>query len=106
MVLLEAAVESLARARRAVGGGARRLELCASLSLGGLTPNLDLLRAVRAAVDVPLHVLIRPRAGDFVYAPPELEIMCASVRAAREAGADGAVVVALTAEGVVDRSAM
>jgi len=106
MVLLEAAVESLARARRAVDDGAQRLELCACLSMGGLTPSVDLIHAVRAAVDVPLHVLIRPRGGDFVYAARELETMCLAMRAVREAGADAAVVGALDARGSVDRSAI
>ena len=106
MVLLEAAVESLARARQAVRDGAQRLELCARLDVGGLTPAVDLVRAVRGAVDVPLHVLIRPRPGHFVYADDEVALMVAGVLAARAAGADALVVGALEASGAVDTRVM
>src|SRR5262245_50610790 len=105
-VLVEAAVSTVEQARRAVQQGAGRIELCDSLEVGGVTPDVDVLRAVRAAIDVPVHVLIRPRAGDFVYSPTELDAMLSAVRQARNAGADAIVIGALTREGRVDRVVM
>lgn len=106
LTLVEVAVETLARAERAVEDGAHRLELCANLSEGGLTPPPTLVRAVKAAVGVPVHVLIRPRAGPFVYDAAERAQMCDAVRASRDVGADAVVVGALTTSGDVDGAAI
>jgi copper homeostasis protein len=106
VILIEAAVETVAQARRAVGDGAHRLELCSALSEGGVTPDVAFVRAVRTAVAVPLHVLIRPRSGGFVYDGAEVLAMCESIRALRAAGANAVVVGALTAHGTVDAAAM
>lgn len=103
---MEAAVESVAHARRAEADGADRLELCMALAQGGLSPSAGLLRGVRAAVDLPIHVLIRPRQGDFVYTSDEVAVMIADIREAKRAGADAVVVGCLTRDGVVDRGAM
>jgi copper homeostasis protein len=103
MVLVEAAVETVAAARRAVLEGAGRLELCADLPRDGVTPSAGLIRTVRALVEVPLHVLIRPRPGDFTYDAPELAVMLADIAECRRAGVDGVVIGALTAEHRVDR---
>jgi copper homeostasis protein len=104
--LVEAAVETVAHARLACEHGAARIELCESLEVAGLTPRVDLIRDVRAAVEVPLHVLIRPRPGSFVYDAAEVRAMCRAVQEARRAGADGVVVGALTRDGAIDRSAI
>ena len=64
--LLEVCVDSLASARAAIAGGADRLELCSALSVGGLTPYIELLRQIRAESAVPIRCLMRPRAGDFL----------------------------------------
>ena len=69
--LLEIAVGSFERAVAAERAGADRLELCVDLEVAGLTPSLDLIRKVRAAVNIPVHVLVRPRAGNFVYSSSE-----------------------------------
>jgi copper homeostasis protein len=82
--------------------GADRIELCAALEVGGVTPGAGLLRAVRARVGIPLHVLVRPRAGDFVYGHEELEAMVGEIREARRAGADSIVTGALEASGSID----
>ena len=58
--LLEVAVDSLERAIAAERAGAHRLELCANLDVGGLTPGIELIRRIRAAVRIPMHVMLRP----------------------------------------------
>jgi copper homeostasis protein len=105
-ILIESAVESVACAIAAVGVGAGRLELCADLARGGVTPSAGLIRAVRSAVDVPLMVLVRPRPGDFSYSAAELDVMRHDVREARRAGANGVVLGVLTPAGTIDESAM
>lgn len=99
-IALELAVQDVAGATIAHHRGVDRMELCGALALGGMTPSAGL---VRAAVDtgVPVHVLIRPRAGGFEYGPDERRLMLADVRAAVAAGAAG-VVVGATREGRVD----
>jgi copper homeostasis protein len=101
-ILIEACVDSLSGARLAQQLGADRLELCANLNLGGTTPPAGLLRLVRAQLRLPIHVLIRPRAGNFVYTPAEQETILAEIEWAASAGADGIVCGALTAEGALD----
>ena len=104
--LLEICVDSLASARAAVQGGADRLELCSALLAGGLTPYEALLRQIRSESDIPIRCLMRPRAGDFLYTPEEIEMMAAQIRALKAAGADGFVIGCLTAEGDLDCAAM
>jgi copper homeostasis protein len=109
MTALEIAVQDVAGAITSAGLGADRLELCAALAAtGGVTPSIGLLDAVLAAVPagVGVHVLVRPRAGSFVYSPDELDVQVRDVRAAMRAGAAGVVVGALTADGTVDRAAV
>ena len=84
-------------------GGARRIELCADLEADGLTPPSAWIRdAKRRYPSLTIHVLIRPRAGDFVYSSEEADLMAQQVEEALEAGADGIVLGALTPEGDVD----
>ena len=101
-VLVEACVDSLVSASRAVAGGARRLELCSGLVEGGVTPSLGLMETVRKAVDVPIHVLIRPRGGDFLYDADEVAVMTADIALARRLGMAGVVIGALTPDGRID----
>lgn len=99
---LEIAVDSLASALAAQDAGATRLELCAALELGGVTPSAGAIARVRECVALPLHVLVRPRSGDFVYGAQEHETMLADIAHCRASGCDGVVVGALTADGEVD----
>jgi len=89
--LLEISVDGVEKALAAERGGADRIELCAELSVGGLTPNRELLRGVREKVYIPVYSMIRPRAGDFVYSDAELGEMERSIAVARECGMDGVV---------------
>ena len=85
--------------------GADRLELCRDLDTGGLTPPVDLLAEVRAAVEVPVFAMARARPGPFVLEGDEVDRVVADVRALRDAGADGIVTGALHADGTVDAAA-
>jgi copper homeostasis protein len=91
MILLEAAVESLEAALAAAQGGAHRLELCTDLAHGGTTPTVQLLRSARSRLAIPIFVLVRPRAGDFVYTAAEHQTMLEQIHLAKAAGADGIV---------------
>ncbi len=97
-ILIEAAVESLEAALAAAEGGAHRIELCADLAHGGTTPDVQLLRDSISQLTVPIFVLVRPRAGDFVYTDAEHQAMLDQIERARTAGADGIVTGALTAQ--------
>ena len=97
-MLIEICCDSLAAVDAAVEGGAQRVELCAELALDGLTPPDALVRhAVSAGIRT--HVLIRPRAGDFVYSDLEAEAMLVAIRRARLLGAHG---VTESLSGLVD----
>lgn len=103
-VVLEICVESTDRAIAAERGGAHRIELCGDLSCGGITPNAGLIEATRKQLRIPIHVLIRPRAGDFYYSSTEFEIMQRDIRAAKELRVDGIVLGILNEEEQVDIS--
>jgi copper homeostasis protein len=101
-VLLEVAIASVADALAAQQGGADRLELNVALALGGLTPSLGTLLEVKAAVSLPVLVLVRPRPGGFAYAEAEFKVMQRDVDLALQHGADGIVFGILTSDGAVD----
>lgn len=105
-VTYEACVTSIAQARAAERAGADRLELCARLATGGLTPPQARLAAVRRAVDIPIHVMIRPRPGAFVYTAREIDTMTRAIAAARKAEVDGVVLGLLTPDRQVDSEAL
>jgi len=98
-MLVEAAVDTLESAVLAERAGAARIELCAGLCDGGLTPGTGLIATVVERVRVPVFVMIRPRGGGFVYAADELHVMLREIDAVRALGVSGIVCGALTAEG-------
>ncbi len=104
-VRLEICCGSLDDALSAQEGGADRIELCAALCVGGLTPSLGTLLEVKARLAIPVMVMIRPRAAGFHYHDREIAVMERDVTAAVEAGAEGVVLGALMADGSVDEPA-
>ncbi|GAB4589697.1 copper homeostasis protein CutC [Nocardia sp. IFM 10818] len=105
-VRVEIGVESVAGVRIAEAAGATRVELCTGLSAGGLTPGAALVEAaVAAAARTEIHVLVRPRPGDFRYNDDEVALMRADVARMRELGAHGVVVGVLGEDGNVDAGA-
>ena len=87
----------------AVDSGANRVELCSSLATGGLTPSAGRIRnAVNNRKATAIHVLIRPREGDFLYSPDEIDTMLTDIDTCRRLGAQGIVIGALNADGSVD----
>jgi copper homeostasis protein len=100
-MLIEAYVASPAQAVAAEAEGAGRIELCGP-GEGGLTPSISDMREALASVHVPVHVMVRPREGDFVYNGAEFAEMRQSVLDAKQAGAHGVVFGMLHADRTFD----
>jgi copper homeostasis protein len=100
-MVFELCVETLAGCAAAVEGGADRVELCSALQVGGLTPSHDLTVAA-LSYGIPVHAMVRPRAGDFVYSTAELEAMRAEILQFKSLGVAGVVFGVMTVDGRVD----
>ncbi|MEX0273670.1 MAG: copper homeostasis protein CutC [Flavobacteriaceae bacterium] len=101
-MLVEVCANSLESALNAQKAGADRIELCTELGVGGVTPSLGLLRAVKEHIDIPVNVLIRPRSGDFTYSEEEFGIMMADIAVCVDMGFNGIVSGALHANFQID----
>lgn len=99
---LEICANSVASCLEAQKGGAWRVELCAAIPEGGTTPSYGDIALARELLQIKLHVIIRPRGGDFLYSPLEHRIMLKDIENAHRLGADGVVIGCLTPEGEVD----
>ncbi|NHF73280.1 copper homeostasis protein CutC [Paracoccus xiamenensis] len=104
-ILLEICVDDAAGLAAARAGGADRIELCAALGLGGLTPSAGLM-ALAGDCGLPVLAMIRPRAGDFVWSPEERAAMRAEIAAARAAGLAGVVIGASLPDGRLDEEVL
>ena len=104
--LIEICVEGIDGLAAAQAAGADRVELCASLLEGGLTPSLGVVKQALAIATIPFHVIIRPRGGDFLYSELEYQTMLDDVRACRDLGVAGVVFGCLTANGRIDEGRM
>lgn len=105
MVRLEVCVDDPLGLAEAVAGGADRVELCAALALGGLTPSHGLMEQA-ALAPIPCYPIIRPRSGDFVFGPADVAVMKADIRAARALGLPGVVLGASRADGRLDAAVL
>lgn len=101
-ILLEITVESLDAALAAERGGADRIELCAELAVGGVTPNVAAMRKVHEELEIPVFPMIRPRAGNYVYSDAEFAAMKRDISVARDLGLDGIVLGILRPDRSVD----
>lgn len=101
---LEICLDSVESCVAAERGGAQRVELCADLAEDGITPSAGMIAAARASVHIGIHVMVRPRGGDFCYSDSEFDVMKRDVATARELGADGVVFGILTRDGMVDEA--
>lgn len=95
-------MDSVESALAAERGGADRLELCQNLVIGGTTPSCKLFETIRKYSKIPIHVLLRPRFGDFCYTQFEFEMLCAEAAMYRELGAEGVVIGMLLPDGTLD----
>src|ERR1700722_15072922 len=101
-IVFELCAQSVDACLAAHAGGAHRIELCTALSEGGLTPSHGLIREAVQKSGLPVHVLLRPRGGDFLYTPAELEVMREDLVYARSLGVSGIVLGLLRTDGTVD----
>ena len=104
--LIEICVEGIDGLLAAQAAGADRVELCASLLEGGLTPSFGTVQAALDLATIPFHVIVRPRGGDFLYSQAEYRSMLADVAALRDLGVAGVVVGCLNADGTIDEARM
>ncbi len=103
----EICANSVASCLEAQQAGADRVELCAGIPEGGTTPPYgDMITARKYLTTTKLHIIIRPRSGDFLYSPLEMEIMLRDIEQAKELGMDGVVFGCLTEDGEVDMQKM
>ncbi len=101
-ILLEICAANFASAQAASLAGADRIELCSALAVGGLTPSHALLEAVQHAFAIPVHVLVRPREGDFLYSDAEFQIMQAEILKIKQMGFAGVVFGILNPDATID----
>lgn len=101
-ITIEICCDGSGKALEAQAAGAGRIELCADLPVGGITPPHEVIVRTVRALEIPVNVLVRPRAGDFRYTPAEIRTLLEDIRFCADAGADGVVVGALDGAGDVD----
>ena len=101
-IFFELCAETLEAAGAASAAGAHRIELCSDLSCGGVTPSPDLLAVDFRSFDIPVHVLIRPRAGNFAFSTREFQLMIRQVEQAKHSGASGVALGVLFPDGRID----
>lgn len=101
-LLLEVCANGIHSAINAQQAGADRIELCENLDGGGTTPSSGTIKLAREKLSIPIHVLIRPRAGDFIYSNEEFEIMKRDIEFCQSNGINGVVLAVLKSDGTID----
>ena len=105
-MIYEFCAENVTLLEKAIQAGARRIELCDNLAVGGTTPSYGVTKAaveLAANYDTTIMTMIRPRGGDFVYTDLEIAIMLEDIRLTTQAGSQGVVFGALTADKKLDK---
>jgi copper homeostasis protein len=102
-IVFELCAESIDACMVARASGAHRIELCSALSEGGVTPSYGLIREAVSRSGLPVHILLRPRGGDFIYTDAELEVMREDLTSFRELGVSGIVIGFLHTDGTVNQ---
>lgn len=105
MAELEVCIDDIAGLEACMEGRADRIELCSALSVGGLTPSAGFMHQA-SALPIPVNAMIRPRDGAFCFTNSELELMCSDILQAAEAGLQGVVLGAATADNELDVPAL
>jgi copper homeostasis protein len=100
-MLIEVCADGASCAVEAERGGAGRIELCAGLVEGGTTPSIGTIAATRQAVAIPIVVLVRPRAGDFLYSAGEIDVMLRDIEALKAFDVHGVAIGVLRPDGTV-----
>ncbi|MDX1285161.1 MAG: copper homeostasis protein CutC [Draconibacterium sp.] len=103
-MIKEACVETFEEAKLAEKRGANRIELCSDLAYDGLTPSFELMKKSCSELKIPVMIMARPRAGNFVFNKEDIERTKRDIDLAKEAGANGVVIGLLTADGNVDKT--
>jgi len=94
---IEVCVASLEDAKKAEQLSADRIELCAELGVGGITPSMGLVEQLLEEIEIPIHVLVRPRSGDFNYSTKDFEVIMNDIVHLKKLNIDG-IVVGITNE--------
>jgi copper homeostasis protein len=105
-MIFEICVEGIDGVVAAQEGGGDRVELCASLLEGGITPSFGTIRAALKLCWLPIHVILRPRGGDFLYSDAEFATMLDDAAELKKLNAAGMVIGCLTADGRIDEERM
>lgn len=103
-VLVEVCIDNIESLAIAEQSGAKRIELCSSLALGGLTPSAGYMKQAARFSTIPVYAIIRPRQGDFLYSSNDVEIMLSDIHHAKQAGLQGVVIGALQQDGKIDKN--
>ncbi|MFM7903593.1 MAG: copper homeostasis protein CutC [Bacteroidota bacterium] len=101
-MILEVCAEGVEMSVAADQAGATRIELCAAIAQGGITPSAGIIEQVCKTVSCPVHVMIRPRAGDFLYSSYDIDAMAEDIRIAKDLGAEAVVFGLLDTDGMID----
>lgn len=102
-MIVEICANSYESAMNAEKAGAHRIELCSELAVGGITPSYGMLKKIISDISIPVHVLIRPRSGDFTYSDQEFEIMKEDIQFCKELGVSGIVSGILNEDMTLDK---
>ncbi|MFY2509488.1 copper homeostasis protein CutC [Vibrio pectenicida] len=100
--VVEVCIDNLESLHQAIEGGATRIELCSSLTLGGLTPSFGMMKQAAQLSNIPIFAMIRPRQGDFLYDNDDIESMLMDIEIAAHAGLNGVVLGVLNSKGQID----